>query len=47
MNDATGREVTDRHTDTQTDYCNPPAHARRGLIMLKHKSGAYEQVEGV
>ena len=23
--------VTDKYTDTQTDYYNPAAHARRGL----------------
>ena len=25
---------TDRQTDRQTKYCNPLAHARRGLIIL-------------
>ena len=28
--------VTDKnlYTDTQTDYCNPAAHARRGLKII-------------
>ena len=25
--------VTDKQTHTQTEYCNPVAHARRGLTM--------------
>ena len=25
---------TDRHTHTQDNYRNPPAHARRGLIII-------------
>ena len=27
---------TDRQTDTQDKYCNPPAHARRGLIIYMY-----------
>ena len=27
------RAVTDRQTDTQDNYSNPVAHARRGLII--------------
>ena len=26
-------DLTDRHTDKQTNYRNPPTHARRGLII--------------
>ena len=26
--------ITDTHTDTQDKYCNPPAHAHRGLIIV-------------
>ena len=37
MNDVDTRVVTDtqtdRHTDTQDKYRNPPAHARRGLTI--------------
>ena len=28
---------TDRQTDRQTKYCNPLAHARRGLIKYIHR----------
>ena len=34
--------VTDRHTDTQNDYCNPAAHAQRvnnGVALSRHDEG--------
>ena len=38
MNDVDARVVTDRqtdrHTDTQDNYRNPPAHVHQGLMML-------------
>ena len=41
MNDVAEKVITDRqtdqHTDTQDKYRNPPAHARRGLIIVNEK----------
>ena len=34
---------TDRQTHTQDNYCNPPAHAHRGLIMLNSIVTAIER----
>ena len=31
---------THRQTDTQNEYCNPPAHARRGLIINPRRACA-------
>ena len=38
MNDVAEKVITDRQTDRQDKYRNPPAHARRGLIIVNEKS---------
>ena len=36
----------DRHTDTQTKYCNPRAYARRGLIICRPEGTSIQFQKG-